>query len=119
MSDYPLLRVHRPETTFAWRSGEPINTATFLNDVTTLAGDLPSRGHVVNLCRDRYRFAVGFAAALCRNQVNLLPPHDASDLLQQLSADYPDVYCLTDGITPADLPVFRYPAPTRHRRDSP
>ena len=49
----------------------------YLGDVAALSRQrLPPRGHVVNLCRDRYRFAVGFAAALCRRQVTLLPPND-------------------------------------------
>jgi acyl-CoA synthetase (AMP-forming)/AMP-acid ligase II len=111
MNVHPLLRVHRPDSIFAWRSGQPIRVETFLRDVATLAALLPSRGHVVNLCPDRYRFAVGFAAALCRGQVNLLPPHDAPDLLAQLRTDYPDLYCLTDAASaPAGIDVFRYPA---------
>jgi acyl-coenzyme A synthetase/AMP-(fatty) acid ligase len=119
MTGYPLLRAHRPDSVFAWRAGRPIEVATFLNDVAALAELLPSRGHVINLCSDRYRFTVGFAAALCRNQRNLLPPHGAPDLLRQLTADYPDVYCLTDGACPAaGLAVFSYPATLNHGRAS-
>jgi acyl-coenzyme A synthetase/AMP-(fatty) acid ligase len=111
MTDYPLLRGHRPGTALARRGGRPISVETFLNDVAALAELLPGRGHVVNLCSDRYRFAVGFAAALTRNQVNLLPPHDAPDLLEQLRNDYPDLWCLTDGAsTAANLPTLNYPA---------
>ncbi len=111
MTGYPLLRLHPPDAVFAWRAGRPITTATFLNDVAALAELLPPHGHVVNLCQDRYRFTVGFAAALRRNQLNLLPPHGAPDLLKQLMADYPDLYCLTDGACPApDLAVFHYPS---------
>jgi acyl-coenzyme A synthetase/AMP-(fatty) acid ligase len=91
---------------------------TFLNDVAALAELLPARGHVVNLCPDRYRFAVGFAAALCRKQVNLLPPHDAPDLLEQLRADYPDVYCLAEAPVPG-LDVLRYPASLAFSRRHP
>jgi len=111
MTGYPLLRAHRPEATFAWRAGRPISAATFLNDVAALAELLPSRGHVINLCPDRYRFTVGFGAALARNQTTLLPAHGAPDLLRQLTTDYPDVYCLTDGASPAaDLAVFNFPS---------
>ena len=115
MTEYPLLRAHRPGSVFAVRSGQPITVETFLNDVAALAELLPVRGHVVNLCPDRYRFAVGFAAALCRKQLNLLPPHDSPLLLEQLKADYPDVYCLTDGTAPpASLDVFDYPSTLGH-----
>lgn len=104
-------RLLRSEGIFARRRGEPITVSTFLNDVAALAELLPPVGHVVNLCADRYRFVVGFAAALCRRQVNLLPPHDAVALLQHLRTDYPDVYCLTDGASPPDgFPAFHYPA---------
>jgi acyl-coenzyme A synthetase/AMP-(fatty) acid ligase len=111
MIEYPLVRGHRPGTVFARRAGQAINVETFLTDVAVLAKLLPERGHVVNLCPDRYRFAVGFAAALCRNQINLLPPHDAPDLLGQLLTDYPDLYCLADEpfSSASDLPFFSYP----------
>jgi acyl-coenzyme A synthetase/AMP-(fatty) acid ligase len=69
---------------------------------------------VVNLCRDRYRFAVGFAAALCRRQVNLLPPHDLPDMLDRLVIDYPDFYCLTDTAPPAGAAAFQYPSELSH-----
>ena len=115
MTEYPLLRARRPGAPFAWRSGHPITVETFLRDVAALAEELPTGGHVVNLCSDRYRFAVGFAAVLCRKQVNLLPPHDAPDLLEHLRTQYPDFYCLTDGASPAGgVPVFRYPADLNH-----
>src|SRR5580698_4329490 len=110
MSGYPLLRVHRPEATFAWRDGSAISAARFLHDVAALADLLPAHRHVVNLCADRYDFTVGFAAALCRQQINLLPPHDAPELLKQLAEDYLDLYCLTDGSSPAcGLNVFSFP----------
>ncbi len=113
MTSYPLLSAHRPDSIFAWRAGQPISAAAFLRDVAALADVLPSRGHVVNLCPDRYRFTVGLAAALCRRQVSLLPPHDAPVMLEQLAADYRDVYCLTDGPPPPGLARFDYPPELR------
>jgi acyl-coenzyme A synthetase/AMP-(fatty) acid ligase len=83
---------------------------TFLGDVAALAALLPRRRHVVNLCRDRYQFVVGFAAALCCRQINLLPPHDGPDMLDRLAIDYPDFYCLTDDAPTADRPAFHYPS---------
>jgi acyl-coenzyme A synthetase/AMP-(fatty) acid ligase len=113
MIEHPLLHASRPGSIFARRTGEPITVETYLGDIAALAALLPERGHVVNLCRDRYRFAVGFAAALCRRQVNLLPPHDAAGMLDQLGLDYPGVYCLADD--PAEGPdVFDYPSALVH-----
>lgn len=109
MIEYPLLAAPRPGSLFARRAGSPVTVEAFLGDVAMLSARLPRCGHVVNLCRDRYRFAVGFAAALCRRQVNLLPPHDAPDMLNLLEIDYPDFYCLTDAAPPAGLAAYRYP----------
>ena len=120
MTGFPLLRVHQPDAVFAWRGGQPITVETFLRDVAALAELLPGGGHVVNLCPDRYRFAVGFAAALCRNQVNLLPPHDAPDLLEQLRSDYPELYCLTGDAAPTPgVAGFTYPPTLVHGGPTP
>jgi acyl-coenzyme A synthetase/AMP-(fatty) acid ligase len=119
MTGYPLLRAYPTEATFAWRAGRRIRVETFLNDVAGLAKLLPSRGQMVNLCTDRYRFTVGFAAALCRDHCNLLPLHDAPDLLVQLTADYPDAYCLTDAAPlAAGCKVLQYPSTLGHKRAS-
>ena len=108
--DLALLAVQRTGAVFARRGGQPISVETFLRDVSALAMQLPRLGHVVNLCRDRYRFAIGFAASLCREQVSLLPPNDTANVLEQLAQDYPAVYCLTDAAPPAtSLPSFCYP----------
>ena len=110
MIEHPLLRALRPGSVFARRTGSPITAECYLGDVAALAARLPRSGHVVNLCRDRYRFAVGFAAALCRRQVTLLPPNETSAMLDRLAADYADVYCLTDAIGPEGPVVFHYPS---------
>ena len=92
-----LLGHDRPESVVAFRNGEPVTAAHFLADVAALAERLPRRGHVVNGCIDRYRFAVGLAAALTREQVSLLLPSDAPGLMEQIAEQYPDLYYLTDG----------------------
>lgn len=107
---YPLMRHDRLDAVVAYRQGRPISAARFLGDVAALATLLPSRRNVLNLCSDRYRFTVGLAAALCREQISLLPPNDTPGLLAELAADYPDLYCLTDGTAPAaSLPTLVYP----------
>lgn len=94
----------------AWRDGRPIECRQFLADAAHLAESLPHRGHVFNLCRDRYRFLVAFTAALLRRQVTLLPPSEAPGMLLDICRQYGDAYCLTDQPdSPADLPVCRYP----------
>jgi acyl-coenzyme A synthetase/AMP-(fatty) acid ligase len=83
----------------------------FLCDVSRLAASLPDRQYLLNLCADRYRFAVGFAAALLRRQVNLLPPNETPDLIERLASRYPGVYCLSDRNTGLDsLETVLFPA---------
>src|SRR5260221_7005471 len=75
-----------------------------------LAKLLPAIRLGVTLCQDCYRFTVGLAAALSREPVSLLPPNDLPAVLEQLVADFVDLYCLIDGAAPAALlPTLQYP----------
>ena len=105
---YPILRHANDDDVVALRAGRPISRADFLNDVAALAAQLPAHRYVLNLCTDRYRFSVGLAAALCRQQISLLPPTDAPDVLRAVAGDYADVYALTDTAHPP-FPAFVYP----------
>ena len=110
MADIPLIRNFDAGAVFAYRDRRPIRVEEFLGEVRRVADLLPDRQYVVNLCSDRYQFAVGFAAALLRHQVNLLPPNATPDLLKRLSLEYPGVYCLSDA--PVGLPAFEvFPYP--------
>ena len=100
----PLLSHSDRAAVAAFRDDQPLRVDAFLADVAALAARLPSRSHVVNLCADRYRFVVGFAAALVRGQVNLLPPGAAPELLRALSQDYAGLYALIDSPVP-DCPL--------------
>jgi acyl-coenzyme A synthetase/AMP-(fatty) acid ligase len=100
----PLLSHSDRTAAVAFRDDRRLRVDAFLADVAALAARLPMRAHVVNLCVDRYSFAVGFAAALVRGQVNLLPPGAAPELLRELAESYPDLYALTDAPVP-DCPL--------------
>jgi hypothetical protein len=92
----PLVAPRPAAEALAWSGGARVSVREFLADVAALAARLPGRAQVVNLCADRYRFTVGFAAALVRGQVSLLPPSRAPEFLLRLAEQYPDVYCLAD-----------------------
>jgi acyl-coenzyme A synthetase/AMP-(fatty) acid ligase len=92
----------------AMRRGRRIKRLEFWGEAAGLAARLPEHTYMLNLCTDRYRFMVGFAAALQRRQISLLPSSDAPGMLQSLLEDYPDVYALTD-TTPPALPCLVYP----------
>ncbi|HEU0188693.1 MAG TPA: AMP-binding protein [Gallionella sp.] len=110
MPSVPLLHNRRPDSIFAWQDGKPISTLRFLTDVQSLAEKLPENPYVLNLCADRYRFAVVFSAAMLRGQISLLPPNHTPDLIKRLGQHYPGLYCLTDGADGlAALQTFFYP----------
>lgn len=68
----------------------------FLAEVRGVAALLPDRPFAVNLCEDRYRFLVAFAAAAIRGQVTLLPPSRTRAAIDEVRAHHPDSYCLGD-----------------------
>jgi acyl-coenzyme A synthetase/AMP-(fatty) acid ligase len=91
------LLVHsRLDDPIAYRSGAIITVAQYLADVKYCADKLPEAKHVLLACQDRYAFAVGFGAALMREQISLLPSTHTEELIAQLATTYPDAYCLTD-----------------------
>src|SRR5262245_1582543 len=81
----PLLG-DRHDAVMAWRGVEPVHVSQFLAELALVAEILPERRYLVNLCRDRYRFAVGLSAALLRGQVSLLPPAHTPELLRALKS---------------------------------
>ena len=92
-----LLIGHRaPDARIAVRAGAPIGAGQFVADTITLARQLPSARYVLNSCRDRYLFAVGFCAALIAGRTSLLPPSRTPEILAQLALRYPDTLYLTD-----------------------
>ena len=80
----------------AYRGTRPVTRAQFLADVAAAAARLPDRRHVINVCNDRYLFLVGFAAALARGQISLLPPSRVTGVVVAIAEDYGDCYLLAD-----------------------
>jgi acyl-coenzyme A synthetase/AMP-(fatty) acid ligase len=97
----------------AYRAGAPLTVRQFLHDVERVAAGLGSSRHILNACADRYRFTVGFAAALTLGKVSLLPSTRTSEVIRQLQDFAPDAVCLTDDPQcEIQLPQLRYPAAT-------
>ena len=96
MSDAPLIGPYYPDDVLAWTPDGPCTARRFLSDVSRLAASLPDRRSVFNLLAGRYEFLVGFAAAILRRQVTLLPQSRAPQMLRRLANEYPESYCLTD-----------------------
>jgi len=86
--------------------------AQFQAQVRALAAQLPDGHHAINLCEDRERFLVAFAAVALRGQVTLLPPSRAPALIEEELRRHPDSYCLGD-VEPQPTPArfVRLPEP--------
>jgi acyl-coenzyme A synthetase/AMP-(fatty) acid ligase len=111
MATHPLVSHLSPTDTVAWRGNAPVSVAQFLRDAAYLAERLPAGRHVLNVCRDRYRFAVGLAAAMMAEKVSLLPPTHTPETVQQMQLFAADVFCLHDSEQcDIALPQLRYPA---------
>lgn len=84
----PLLAARDLAAPLAWRRSAggavAISAAQFLGEAQALATALPAQGLPINLCQDRYRFALGLAAALLRGQTSLMPPNALPDTLRAL-----------------------------------
>jgi acyl-coenzyme A synthetase/AMP-(fatty) acid ligase len=92
----PLLGHAREDDVAAWRGATPITMRALLDDVARTAAALPDASHVLNLCADRYRFAVVFLAAVARGHVTLLPPTVTPNVVAALRAFAPDAYYVAD-----------------------
>lgn len=106
----PLIAHGAPDAIVAFRNGSPIRAGRFIADIAQLSARLPTTGHVLNACHDRYSFAVGLAACISSNRVSLLPSTHTPEAIRQLGSFAPDAICLTDD--PAcdiDLPQFQFP----------
>ena len=84
----------------------PVTAAAFLRHAHAAAAALPPGRHLANLCRDRYAFAVAFAAGLIAGRTSLLNVDPAS--LPHLEAAYPGCTLITDSPAPdCGLPLSR------------
>ncbi|MGO9947301.1 MAG: AMP-binding protein [Steroidobacteraceae bacterium] len=110
MESIPLLTHSSPTAVIAYRGGVAVTVQQYLSDAHYLARSLPQARHVLNVCADRYRFAVGLAACLISKRVSLLPSTHTPQVIAQLAVFAPDAVCLTDDPhCEIDLPRYNYP----------
>lgn len=117
-SSTPVIAAADFDQVVAWRNGEGVTAGRFLAEVRHVADHLPAGGHVLNLCADRYRFAVAFCAAVLAGKVSLLPPNHSSELIDRLRELYDDVYVISDNDqVQTGLKVTPYPQHIMHQGD--
>jgi acyl-coenzyme A synthetase/AMP-(fatty) acid ligase len=123
VDSFPLLSHTSLEQWVARRSDRGFTVREFIASARNLAFRMPVKQHVINLCKDRYHFLIGFAAALISRQISLLPNCCASEALAQLEQKYPDAYILADhDDVPSNISLYRIPddiSSTDRRADMP
>ena len=101
----PLIADFSPNAVIFRRGEGAITQAQFLGQARVLATRLPAGGYAINLCEDRFNFAMAFCAALLRGQTNLLPNNATPGGVADLLRAFPGSYVLSDRPSPvADAP---------------
>ena len=107
------------QTRLAFTAHGAISAGRFAADVLQVAARIeatvPGCRHVLNICSDRYRFIVGFTAALLTARISLLPSSQTAETVRQMRDFAADLFCLEDGgentiLIPPDLPALNLSA---------
>ncbi len=89
-----------------------ISHQEFIGKATRLSRTLPSSRYLINLCDDRYWFALAFAAGLIRGSVSLFPANRLAATCHEIARDYSDVVCVSDSpIDGLELPLIQIKEP--------
>jgi acyl-coenzyme A synthetase/AMP-(fatty) acid ligase len=118
METIALLSHTSAAAVVAYRRGHAITAHRLLDDARRLARTLPPGNHVLNVCGDRYRFAVGLIACLITGRVSLLPSTHTPEVIRQMAAFAPDAFCLTDDAR-CDIALPRMLYPERFAQEVP
>jgi acyl-coenzyme A synthetase/AMP-(fatty) acid ligase len=96
LTQLPLLAPVDAARPIAWRDGRQIGVAEFVRDVAKVAGSLPPGSAMIDLCEDRYRFLVAYAAALSAGHAALLPPTRAEQVVDEIAMSHAGSYRCDD-----------------------
>ena len=104
----PLIAATTPDVIVAFDDARSYDAQHFVAAVRALAQRMPlpsAQTAVLNLCTNRYQFAIGLGAALLRGLPTLMPASHSTETLSQLRIQFPDVVLFTDGSEASiDLP---------------
>ncbi len=92
----PLIDNYQPSAPIIFNHGQTINQQDFVAQTIALSQRLPDTPYLINLCRDRYNFALVFCAALIKGTINLLPSNRQLLTLEGVVADYPSCCAVID-----------------------
>ncbi|NUR22905.1 MAG: AMP-dependent synthetase, partial [Frateuria sp.] len=106
MKTLPLLPLADAAAVLARHDGRAVSREEFLWQVAQLAQRLPQIERAINVCADRYWFAVSLFACIQRGIVSLLPNSAAPEHIAAVCADTDGLLAIGDA---ADSNVPRVP----------
>ncbi len=98
MNTLPLLIDSPPDRPLFLFKDEVITFERFKREVTCVATNLRRHKYAINLCEDRYLFALGFVACILQKQISLMPASCAEKEVETLEQNYTDSCLLNDDL---------------------
>lgn len=92
----PLLPPAPDDAVVAYRDGQAVRRAVFIKHVKALSEQLPNVPRAMNMCADRYWFAVTFLACITRGIVSIFPNSAAPEHLAALGSESPGLISIGD-----------------------
>ena len=102
----PLFVSDDRQRPIAWRRGAPVSLGEFQTHVAALIATLPTRtasASMIDLCEDRYKFLVAYAAALSVGHTVLLPSSRADEIVADVQRTNAGSYRIDDAAVEAAL----------------
>ena len=94
----PILNNSQASTPIFWFKDNVITHKKFKQDVSLVAKNLSQHKYAINLCEDRYLFAIAFVAGIIQKHICLMPANRAEKEIQQIEQDYPDTQRVNDAL---------------------
>lgn len=98
MKTLPILIESNSETPIFWFQDKIISHKQFKTDAMLIATHLKEHEYAINLCEDRYLFALAFVACIIQKQICLMPASRADKEIQTLEQDYSDTHQINDAL---------------------
>lgn len=98
MKTLPILHNENANTPIFIYKDKIITHEKFKRDVLIVAESLQQHEYAINLCEDRYLFALAFVANIMQNSICLLPAHHAENEIKKIEKEYADTQRLNDEI---------------------
>ncbi len=108
MALLPLIDGFDPERPLLRHRERWVSHGEFMARAQQLAQQLPDAAYAINLCADRYRFMLAFAAAGLRGQTSLLPSSPAPAAVAGIREQYPHSQVIGDAEIDVDGAVAAY-----------